>query len=264
MIRRTAVFCTLLLGLMSLIPLVRANSKAGLSPQAFLPTLVGPSCVLYADDFSDPASGWAVGEDDVVVLAYLNETYQIQTKVDLTVIGSFSTDVVRAEFTIETDARFNAPPTDGLYGILFNAVFEEEVLDRYYFFYVYPDTQGYALLYRDPSGSFEFVSGTGLTSSAIQTGVNSNHLAVSREGDVITLQVNGVTLGAWTDDGRIPGPGYSGVAAWANSTNPTVDTRFDNFTVSACGFSTSGQAVVGAEVGARPSAMAEPLTLPAE
>lgn len=210
-----------------------ASAPVGASP-IYLPVILTPDCAVYFDDFSDPNSGWTVGDDAIVTLAYINDEYSIASKQGGLVLGSVGPLGGRDNYVAKVEARFNAAPTDGFYGLLFGVKREgaNNSVSEYYLFAVEPSSQEYGLFYRDPAAVFDpIVSPT--VSGAINTGTAVNTLTAARDGNQITLKVNDTILGTWTD-GRITGDTQVGMAMRAHPNNPVADARFDNFISHLC------------------------------
>ncbi len=208
--------------------------------QAFLPASVRNFCPDFSDDFRNPASGWPVGEDDLVRVEYLDGEYRILSKNGEYIYIFRSPSCDRESYVVEVDARWVGTP--GLsYGIVFGITPD---FSQYYLFDVSADFGDFLLARRDPGGFTLVVPPT--SSSAIQGGGASNHLKVTRSGGQITLEVNGTVLGAWYD-GAIAGPTGAGIFSNPYLDLPISDARFDNFAiVSLPGSSLATQGVIDA------------------
>jgi hypothetical protein len=199
--------------------------NADTATSLFLPIVTRDYCTGFFDDFSDPASGWTIEEDDYVSAGYSNGEYLIHTKA----AGYFY--LYRApsceldNYTVEIDARW-AEKTGQSYGLIFDV---KESFSYYYLFDINTDYQQFRLLYRYGPGLFtEIVSPT--YSPAIQPGLASNHMGVTRLGDQITLFVNGVELGSYWDY-AITGAGGVGIISSPYDDRPKSDALFDNFSL---------------------------------
>jgi DNA-binding beta-propeller fold protein YncE len=193
-------------------------------PRAYLPLASRNFCADFYDDFSNPASGWPVGEDDYVRYEYLGGEYRVLTKQSgyLYLFGAPTCD--RLSYVVELDARWSGTPGNS-YGIIFGVT---SGYDRYYLFDVNTDYQQFRLYRRDPAGFVPIVPPT--DSSAIHGGTAANHLKATRDGNSITLEVNGTVLGTWSD-GAITGLTGVGLASSPYLDLPASDARFDNFRV---------------------------------
>ena len=193
--------------------------------QAFLPAvLCNNYCPDFFDDFSNPASGWTVGEDSYVRAEYLNGEYRVLSKQDGYLYLFGAPTCARENYTVEMDARWQGTPGSS-YGLLFGLTGD---FSYYYLFDVNTDYREFRLYRRSPSGLIQIVTPT--YASAINGGTASNHLKVTRNGNQITLYANGTALGTWWDSG-ITGLGGVGLISSPYIGSPTSDARFDNFNV---------------------------------
>lgn len=132
----------------------------------------------------------------------------------------------REHYTVEVDGRWEGA-TGNSYGLIFGLLPD---FSQYYLFDVNTDFRAYRLLRRNPGGGFSVVAPIA-NSSAIQSGNGANRLKMTRNGDLITLAVNGSTLGTWTD-GNIGGDTLVRLVVSASySHRPAADARFDDFSV---------------------------------
>jgi hypothetical protein len=190
----------------------------------FLPLVTRNFCSDFFDDFSDPSSGWGVGEDEDVRTEYLDGEYRILTKDDTYIYFYPAPTCDRENYVLEVDARWVGTP--GLsYGLIFGMTGRTPA--EMYIFDLNTDFGDYAL-YRFDDG-YEIVSPT--VSPAINGGTASNHLKVTRNGNQITLEVNDVVLGTWVD-GKFTGLTGVGIIANPYLGEPISDVRYDNFSVS--------------------------------
>jgi hypothetical protein len=193
--------------------------------QSFLPVTVHNYCTDFFDDFSNPASGWYVGDDNFVRTEYLNGEFRVLSKQ----AGYFylyrAPTCARQNYTVAVDARWVGTPGES-YGIMFGLTpnFEE-----YYLFEVNTDYRMYRLLRRDAHG-FDTVIHP-IFSEAINGGTGSNRLQVTLEKiyyNNITLSVNGVPLTTVQTTTPV-GPTSVGVMSSPYDNLPVSDARFDNF-----------------------------------
>jgi predicted outer membrane repeat protein len=192
--------------------------------QVFTPVCIRYYCPDFFDDFSDPASGWAVVDDTYVRSEYLDGEYRVLTK-QAGYFYLFSAPTCdRRSYVVEADARWVGSPGSG-YGLMFGLIGDFE---EFYLFDINTDYKRFRLLRADPTDWTVVVPIT--DAPAIKGGTASNHLKVTRDGDQITLEVNGTVLGTWTE-GSITGLTGSGVVSSPYSSEPVSDARFDNFRV---------------------------------
>ncbi len=190
--------------------------------QTFLPAAMNSFCGDFFDDFSNPASGWSIGDDNLVRAEYLDGEFRVLSKNRDYLYLFDAPSCRRPDYRVEVDARWSGQSGDG-YGIAFGI---EESFARYYLFYVSADYGEFALYRRDANG---FVRLTGFQQSpAINTGQATNHLEVIRSGPSIYLYANNSFLTSWWDD-TISGATQAGVFTNPYYNSDVSDARFDNF-----------------------------------
>ncbi len=190
----------------------------------FLPLALRNFCADFFDDFSDPASGWPVEDDDLVTYEYLNGEYRILSKVDGYLFLSRSPGCDRENYTVQADIRWDGE-IGSSYGLLLGLATD---YGYFYLFDINTDYEQFRLLRLDANGWATVVPVT--DAPAINSGTASNHLKATRNGTAITLEVNGTVLGTWYDS-AISGLTGTGVVAAPYLDVPTSDARFDNFSV---------------------------------
>jgi len=210
-------FLVILFSIPMTISLSQTNWSASASPEgdvvpvAYLPSIMNNYCSNYFDDFSNPASGWEITDHPYYLSEYLNGEYRVLSKNKDYFYLFDAPTCDRDNYTVEVDARWQG--SSGYdYGIMF--------VSSYY--------QVYALYLRTPSGTVTIVPTT--SSSTINWGMASNHLGVTRDGDLITLYLHGTTLGTWLQN-TISGENGAGVIVRPYSDVAIADARFDNFSM---------------------------------
>jgi hypothetical protein len=205
----------------------------GLEPVVYLPIIVSPPappvpCNDYFDDFSNPASGWHVHDGATALYEYRDGEYRILNRQYGAIFKTKAPIGPIENFSLEVDARWAGANTDGVYGLVFGYMDDS---NPYYLFSVFPELSQFRLFRVEPSGWFNTIVDF-TYSAAIQGGNGVNHLKVIRNGDQITLEINGANLGTWVDN-SIVGPRLVGVgmAPYPQEPVPMYDARFDNFTV---------------------------------
>ncbi len=181
----------------------------------------------YFDDFSNPASGWKIGNHPNLMYGYLDGEYQILIK-NIESRWFVTPDLVLpANYRIEVDARgYSLSAGQGSYGLVFGTKFGTNGIDyETYQFLLAPD-QTFALVKRAMDGTesklINWTYDDAINASA------SNHLRVERVGTLIRLYVNTVQV-ASVDDASFTGIGRdAGLIAYSYDI-AAVDTRFDNF-----------------------------------
>lgn len=225
------LFLAMLLSGAMAISLSQANWSASASPEgdvvpvAYLPLIMKNYCPDYFDDFSNPASGWEVTNNPYYLSEYLNGEYHVLSK-NKDYFYLFDAPACdRDNYTVEVDARWQG--SSGYdYGIMFDLT---DDYNNYYLFWVSSYYQVYALyMHTSFLGTVTIVPPT--SSSTIHWGMASNHLGVTRDGDLITLHINGTTMGTWSQN-TITGENGAGVIVRPYSDVATADARFDNFSM---------------------------------
>jgi hypothetical protein len=181
----------------------------------------------YFDDFSNPASGWKIGNHPNLLYGYLDGEYQIVIK-NIESSWFVTPDLVLpVNYRIDVDARgYALAAGQGSYGLVFGTKFGTNGTSyETYQFLVAPD-RSFALVKRVMDGSeSKLINWT--YSDAINA-ATYNHLRVDRVGTLIRLYVNTVQV-ATVDDASFTGIGRdAGLIAYSYDI-AAVDTRFDNF-----------------------------------
>lgn len=222
--KKIILICSSILITLVLVVAADGAVKAFDQESVYLPVTFRSYCPDFFDDFSDPASGWYVGEDKYAKWEYLNGEYRILSKDDGYYYYSDSATCARENYSVEVDARWAGDPGNS-YGILIG---NNQDFDRLYSFEVNTDFLDFSLFYWDGSSWHTIVPWT--VSPYINPGMAANHLKVTRNGIQIALEVNGNVLGTWAD-GNISGPTFTTMMSDPYVNYPTSDARFDNFAV---------------------------------
>ena len=201
------------------------TAQAYLATSIYLPFMSRDYCTGFSDDFSNPASGWDESESDHVLSEYTMGEFLVHTKKSGHLYLYRAPSCVLDNYTVELDVRWQEE-TGKAYGLIFDV---QQNFSSYYLFIINADDQMYRLYRRTASESTNIKAWT--RSSAIHTGFSSNHLMVTRSGENITLYVNGVELGMWSDN-SIAGAGGVGIVSKPYSNHPITDSLYDNFNLS--------------------------------
>ena len=113
-----------------------------------LPLMFEELCLDNFDNFSDPNSGWWVGDEPEVLAEYLNGEYRVLIRPADTLYLFGSPACASMNYTVEVDARWAGVPNAG-YGLVFGILGD---FDQFYLFQAYPDNYGYIIYRYDPSG----------------------------------------------------------------------------------------------------------------
>jgi hypothetical protein len=198
--------------------------KLGGGSTVYLPTVLkNYTPPLFFDDFSDPGSGWFIGDDGNISRSYQNGEYEILLRNEAWWAGNtapISNDISR--YSVEANIRLHTGSTSS-YGLIFDRV----DWDHFYLFLVHPGSRSYSLWSID-SGWAPLVPWT--SSSFINSGSAINHLKVQRDGSQVTMYVNGRLMTTANDATHVGTFREVGVYAESVGEAP-VAVRFDNFRV---------------------------------
>jgi hypothetical protein len=215
---RVPLLMSSLVGLMALLSWAageRAVDSADTNTFAYLPIGLNSYCAPYADDFSNPDSGWFRGEDSTGQFSdYSNGEYQLWGPSDnATLSVRLAPTCAAINYSVETRAHIIRETKGRYYGILFGAVDEVTPLYSFVVFpqpHESPNLPTWVLVYADPTNI--------LNTEPIQQGAaNMNPgdtitLKVVRNGTNITAFINGVQVASVTD-ARIGGLTMAGLAS---------------------------------------------------
>lgn len=149
------------------------------------------SSVLFADDFSDPSTGWSQYDEPGGWSRYEEGGLHITVRLPELYVWS-SAGRSFQDFTVEVDGRLVEGPPDGIYGIIFRL----QDKDNFYEFDVSAD--GFYVLVRYVDGQWQPIVDWTET-QVIQQGRSLNRLRVDAVGSTIRLYVNGQLLASVTD-----------------------------------------------------------------
>jgi alpha-tubulin suppressor-like RCC1 family protein len=190
----------------------------------YLPLALHNLCPDFLDDFSNPRSGWETGEDEAGLAEYLNGEYRVLVKPAGAAYAFAAPTFKHQDYIVEVDARWGGN-SGASYGLIFGLVGDYE---QFYSFLVNSDSQSLSLYRYDASG---WSPQGGQGSPLINAGTATNHLKVTRQGNSITLGINGQDIRTEVD-GRFPDYTGVGLIVISYSDLPNADARFDNFKVS--------------------------------
>ena len=176
----------------------------------------------YADDFSNPASGWKTVHDQALTIDYQEGTLQFLIDDLDTLAWSVPRDKRFGDFVLDVDATQVAGPVDNSYGVIFRYI------DDRNFYRADISGDGYFALFKYKDGTWTKLQDYAV-SAAIKQGNATNHLQIIAKGSQFALYANGQPLKTFTD-GDFPN-GNVGVTAGALFDNAGVQIAFDNITV---------------------------------
>jgi hypothetical protein len=196
--------------------------------------------LMYADDFSDPASGWYVGEIPEVRWSYQQGEYEILISAASSFAAVTAPFQAVDDYALEFDVR-RLGGTGNLYG----AVFGWSDWGHYYVFVVVPDEQVYGVYRRSGDDWLPVVDWS--SSPAIHQGDATNRLRLERSGSQLAVYANGSQL-ATRADSAYTGALRVGLYAEVDESDP-IATRYDNLLITrlADGRATGAGALLGSE-----------------
>jgi serine/threonine protein kinase len=198
----------------------RPGFFTGPSPTS-IPTLtVTPENVVFADDFSDPASGWPTLQNTREGYGYQQDGFHIVVHV-IDRVSWAKTNREDGNTSIYVDAT---PVTEGAlsyYGLLCR------IQDDHNFYYFVIRSNGDYTFGKYKNAEFEpFFDWT--QSDAINKGSQTNRLKADCTGNTLRFSVNGVPLGEVTDADFISG--FSGILVGALDAGG-FEVRFNNYLI---------------------------------
>ena len=189
------------------------------------PTLTATQdIVLFADDFSDPASGWPTVQDTQGGYGYLQDGYHIYVN---EVQGVFWAKTNRQDgnVSIHVDARPVAEGMNGYYGV------RCRIQDDQNFYYFVVRTNGDYTIGKYKNDEFlRFFDWR--PSDAIKKGNQTNRLKADCAGNTLRFYVNNVMLDEMTDTDFVSG--FSGIIAAALDAQG-FEVTFNNFLITKAG-----------------------------
>lgn len=177
----------------------------------------------YADDFSNPDSGWKTASDEALQIQYQDGALHFLLNELDTITWSAPKDKRFGDFVLDVDATQVAGPNDNAYGVIFR--YQDD--RNFYRFDISGD--GYYALFKRKDGAWTKLQDYAET-AAVQQGNATNHLRVTAKGNQFTLNVNGETVKTFSDSDFANG--NIGVAAGTLFENAGVEIGFDNVSVS--------------------------------
>jgi hypothetical protein len=178
---------------------------------------LGETTGVFRDDFSDPLSGWPVGDTGDYSFGYSGGGYLITNNIPNAEVCASRTRG-HTDFVIEAVARKISGPNDAYFGVTCR-----KTGNNYYTLGI--TGNGDYVIYQTTAGLRErLIQGP---SSAIKKGDATNELVASCIGDVLTLEVNGVQVVSIVHEGPKIGSFVGLVVGTMNT--PGVEVLFDNF-----------------------------------
>jgi hypothetical protein len=175
----------------------------------------------WADDFSDPASGWQAESDASAEVGYQEGVMRILVTAPNRLAWA-SAGREFSDFRLAVEATHVAGPADNEYGVLVRM----RDPDHFYRFSISGD--GYYLVSRYDAGEWVGLGHDWTPSDAIQRGAVANLLEVVCQGANMTFVVNGAQLVTVEEGSYSRGD----IGLYAGSFfDPGVEVHFDNLRV---------------------------------
>jgi hypothetical protein len=185
-------------------------------------TSAAPGTVLFQDDFTNPASGWLIGEDEIGLTEYAEDGFRIFVRSST----AAKVAIPRLQFKdvrMEVLARKSEGPDDNDYGL----VCRYRDQDNFYFLTISSD--GYYGIGKYKENELVLIGMEKMqTSDHIHQGNTVNHLRADCIGDRLSLYVNGQKIGEVQDSDFQTGD--VGLIAGTFNT-PGTDILFEKFIV---------------------------------
>ena len=180
--------------------------------------------VVFQDDFSDPNSGWEVGDYDEGSEGYVDGSYFVRGEEDGTIVWGVASQAFD-DFVLDVDTtQVEAPANDNNgYGVI--ARVQPGPAGDGYAFYISGD--GYYTIQKITGGDYEPLVNWA-SSPAINQGNATNHLHIVCDGPNLSFTVNGQFLAETTDTTYTSGD--LALAAGTLEAEPT-EIHFDNVVV---------------------------------
>jgi hypothetical protein len=177
----------------------------------------------WADDFSDPASGWVVESDASAKVGYEDGSLRVDISAPSRLAWASAGRSV-ADFRLVVEASQVSGPDDNEYGVLARM----QDADHFYRFSISGD--GYFLVSRHDGDEWERLSGDWAPSEAVKQGVATNVIEVVCSSSDLSFAVNGTRLATVHDSTYQRGD----IGLYAGSFfEPGVEIHFDNLQVTA-------------------------------
>jgi hypothetical protein len=183
--------------------------------------------ILFADDFSDPTSGWQMGEDDYVRNGYVEGEYEILLKRDGSLL-SFYYPHTFTDYSYQVDARLLPSNASRAYGIVFGLI----NLKNYVAFIV--DNQQLFAVHRLTDNQWTVLHDWQPLPFALGDLAAANRFRVDHSGDSYVIYINDQEVVRGTDPQLLRPHGMGVALTITNFTpNESITVRYDNLEVRA-------------------------------
>ncbi|NOZ48704.1 MAG: hypothetical protein GXP37_01495 [Chloroflexi bacterium] len=186
-----------------------------------------PSPLVFADDFSNPGSGWATGVTSSCQRVYSNGEYGMAVLQTNWVCLSSAPQPQAGDMVVQVEARKDSSPDGSVYGLIFGLA-DPNTFSQFYVFWVDPADGTYIVQKYD--NGWSNITNVEFTANIHQAD-QSNQLRVRRAGSQIRLYINDGMVNSFTDDAFTANT-YTGVAIWSAYDSNTAISYFDDFKIS--------------------------------
>lgn len=191
--------------------------------QSTTPTLVTTQAtVLYADDFSDPTSGWPTVQNTQGGYGYQQDGYHIFVD-ELNSVFWAKTNRTDDNISIYADATPVSANQNGYYGLLCRIQD-----DQNFYYFVIQSNSNYNIGKYKNAEFQPLLSGAWMRSAAINQGNQANRLRADCSGNRLKFYANDILLGEVIDTDFTSG--FSGILA-ANLDSGRFEVIFNNFLI---------------------------------
>jgi hypothetical protein len=190
------------------------------------PTATPPPALLYFEDFSDPLSGWQVGEDPYDPMSFYNYTkgeYHVGRLKGLDLVNWAFARQDFDEAVVSVDIRHVSGDPLTTSAAVFWRITQD--YSSYYALFINGDGQFSVTKYSD---NVQSTLHDWETSSAIVRGQKVNHLDIYFADDLSIIYINGMRVAVFNDSASLRGDIALGAAS---SKTSDVDIAFDNLAV---------------------------------
>ena len=210
-------------------PVASASASLETLARLRLPLLASNDCRPFVDEFDNPNSGWFTGDTATRLVEYLNGTYHVRSKQAGYLFLFEAPTCPGLNYRVETHAYWALDVGSDI-GLYFGA---DAAFDRFYFFDINTKTRQFALYRFNADGTLSVIVAPTASTAIAPGDTLPNTLAVIARGSTgqITLEINGTTLGTWTDP-TLSGLTWSGLGMAPYDNQPVADARFNRFSLS--------------------------------
>jgi hypothetical protein len=185
-----------------------------------------PSNILFQDDFSDPNSGWEVGDYDGGSVGYETGYYfVIGTGTGVNMYGAARKSFSDVIISVDATVAYGPSNDNNGYGIVCRKN-PDPTSDNGYYLRISGDGY-YNITKADENGFTDLVAWT--ESSAVRQGTKTNKIVASCIGNTLKLEVNGEVVAQATDSTYSSGD--IALMAVVYEDGSTTKVQFDNLVV---------------------------------